>query len=363
MSGASPPRRAMAIRARLPWSPWGRWGIRGRPAPRGAPIPRSIPRPAATTAPPTTTATRWPGWRSPRSRIPPTSVDRWSQARRRTSRWPTPTPFWPPSRTPPCPATTSTARTPLPTTTATSTSRRSWPCGWATSLCSRSRASPTRRSMPRWPPTCTRASPSSSDWPRTSWVTPRRSRTTTARFSAARATSGSSPYPPPSDPTWPGSRAGVVALATLVLAAIAPGARAEDLTSPVSTLSGSLGAGFPMVGASVPFGMIEPGPDTGLANGQQDPVNYDGYGYQDPTIRGFSLTHFDGAGIPIAGYLPFQPTTGTVSTDAASNASPSAHATEVAQPGYYAATLARSGTRVELTATARASLMRIAYPA
>ena len=115
-----------------------------------------------------------------------------------------------------------------------------------------------------------------------------------------------------------------------------------------------------MVGASVPFGMIQPGPDTALANGQQDPVDYDGYSYQDPDIRGFSLTHFDGAGIHIAGDLPFMPTTGAVSaSDPVANASPYVHATEIAQPGYYAVTLGRYHTRAELTGTTRAALMRL----
>jgi predicted alpha-1,2-mannosidase len=158
-------------------------------------------------------------------------------------------------------------------------------------------------------------------------------------------------------------RAGVLAAALLAVGVAAP-AWGDDLASQVSPLSGSLGPGFPMVGASVPFGMIEPGPDTALAGGQQDPVNYDGYSYQDPDIRGFSLTHFDGAGIHIAGDLPFMPTTGSVTpNDPTANASPFDHATEVSQPGYYAVTLARFQTRVELTDAPRSALMRITYPA
>jgi predicted alpha-1,2-mannosidase len=147
-----------------------------------------------------------------------------------------------------------------------------------------------------------------------------------------------------------------VALALLLLPASR--AAAEDLTPLVHPLSGTLGAGFPMVGASAPFGMLQLGPDTGLADGSEDPVNYDGYGFQDPTIRDFSLTHFDGAGIPIAGDLPFMPAVG--SGDAAS---PYDHASEVATPGYYAVTLARYGVRVELTASERAGMVRLTYPA
>src|SRR5205807_2918685 len=87
----------------------------------------------------------------------------------------------------------------------------------------------------------------------------------------------------------------------------------RDLTTYVNPLSGSLGSGFPMVGASVPFGMIQPGPDTGYP-GTDDPFAYDGYMYEDPAIHGFSLTHFNGAGIHISGDLPFMPTTGAVSS-------------------------------------------------
>jgi len=136
-----------------------------------------------------------------------------------------------------------------------------------------------------------------------------------------------------------------------------------DPAALVDTRDGSLGAGFPMVGASAPFGLIQPGPDTALANGTQDPVDYDGYSYQDPDIRGFSLTHFDGAGIPIAGDVPFMASTGSVSlSDPLANASPYEHATEVAQPGYYAVTLARYRTRVELTGTTRAAMIRFTFP-
>src|SRR3954468_5462699 len=116
-------------------------------------------------------------------------------------------------------------------------------------------------------------------------------------------------------------------------------APAGDLTQYVRPLSGTLGSGFPMVGASVPFGLIQPGPDTGLADGSEDPVNYCGYAYQDPTIRSFSLTHFDGAGIKIAGDVPFMPVTGPPAADPQKDASAYEHAMEVAEPGYYAVTL------------------------
>jgi len=140
-------------------------------------------------------------------------------------------------------------------------------------------------------------------------------------------------------------------------------ASVTDPVSLVDTRDGTLGPGFPQVGAALPFGMISPGPDTSLPNGTEDPVDYVGYSYQDPDIRGFSLTHFDGAGIQIAGDLPFMPTTGSVSlSDPLGNTSPYDHATEVAQPGYYAVTLERYGIRTELTSTTRAAIMRFTFP-
>jgi putative alpha-1,2-mannosidase len=161
---------------------------------------------------------------------------------------------------------------------------------------------------------------------------------------------------------FPDMRRIAAAIAACALALPAPVSASADPASYVRPLSGTLGSGFPMVGASVPFGLIQPGPDTGLADGSEDPVNYCGYGYQDPTIRSFSLTHFDGAGIKIAGDVPFMPVTGTPALDPAHDASPYEHATEVAEPGYYAVTLAKYDTRVELTSALRSSMARITFP-
>src|SRR5947209_8313888 len=151
-------------------------------------------------------------------------------------------------------------------------------------------------------------------------------------------------------------------LLVLVCALAAPASALADPEQYVNPLSGTLGAGFPMVGASVPFGLIQPGPDTGMPDGSEDPVNYCGYGFQDSTIRGFSLTHFDGAGVQIAGDVPFMPTTGTPAFDSNGNASPYEHATEVAQPGYYSVELLKYQTKVELTSALRASMARFTFP-
>src|SRR3954465_13722021 len=69
--------------------------------------------------------------------------------------------------------------------------------------------------------------------------------------------------------------------AILALLLFVPAASA-DPASYVTPLAGTLGSGFPMVGASVPFGLIQPGPDTGLPDGSQDPVNDRGYAFHEP---------------------------------------------------------------------------------
>src|SRR4051812_49781709 len=104
--------------------------------------------------------------------------------------------------------------------------------------------------------------------------------------------------------------------------------------------------------------MVTPGPITTTPEGD-DPVNYVGYSYQDPEMRGFALTHFSGAGVHIGGELPTMPTTGAVtSSDPTDWSSPYDHARETAEPGYYAVTLDRSRIRAELTATTRVAVER-----
>ena len=145
--------------------------------------------------------------------------------------------------------------------------------------------------------------------------------------------------------------------------AAGPTSAGDDLTTLVHPLAGSLGPGFVTVAAGVPFGTVTPGPATTTPVGD-DPVNYVGYGYQDPQVRGFALTHFSGAGIHIGGELPMMPTTGAVtSSDPTSFSSPYSHADEVAAPGYYASTLDRYDVRAELTSTTHVAVERLTFPA
>ena len=80
----------------------------------------------------------------------------------------------------------------------------------------------------------------------------------------------------------------------------------EDLSQYVRPLVGTSGFGNTYPGSQVPFGGIQISPDT-------DTDDYDtasGYKYDHPTLLGFSLTHFNGTGIPDLGDFLFMPGTG-----------------------------------------------------
>src|SRR4051794_12098524 len=122
---------------------------------------------------------------------------------------------------------------------------------------------------------------------------------------------------------------------------------------------GTRAPGFVFPGAGVPFGMVQNSPDTYGTS-----FAYGGYLYEDPMIRGFSLVHISGPGVPKAGDLPFMPTVGVGASGGPSNyASEYSHATEKAEPGYYSVLLSRYMTRVELTASTHAAMQRYTFPA
>lgn len=122
--------------------------------------------------------------------------------------------------------------------------------------------------------------------------------------------------------------------------------------------SGNGGDVFP--GAAYPLGMVQWSPDT--------PANLPGgYDYRDTLIKGFSLTHFSGRGCTVYQDFPFIPYIGNVTTSPATNGAAYqtsfAHASEAAQPGYYAVQLDQPHVKVELTAAAHSGLGRFTFPA
>ncbi|GHO61671.1 alpha-1,2-mannosidase [Ktedonobacter sp. SOSP1-52] len=118
------------------------------------------------------------------------------------------------------------------------------------------------------------------------------------------------------------------------------------------------GGGDTFPGADVPFGMVQWSPDTAI-------YNSGGYWYPDNRIKGFSLTHLNGAGCSTYSDIPFMPYVGTVTTSPASNPSQYystfSHANETAYAGYYRVKL-DNGVTTELTATQRSGAGRFTYP-
>jgi len=165
----------------------------------------------------------------------------------------------------------------------------------------------------------------------------------------------------------------LLVLSAAFAAALPGSASAASAASPyqaVDPLLGTGGGGHTFPGATVPFGMVQPSPDTRIVNFHKSYPWAAGYRYDDSTIRGFSQTHFSGTGhsdlgdflmMPIAGPVKLDP--GSVDDPDAGYRSRFSHSTEQAEPGYYAVTLSDYGVRVELTATKRVAVHRYTFPA
>ncbi|EHH69579.1 GH92 family glycosyl hydrolase [Gluconobacter morbifer] len=132
---------------------------------------------------------------------------------------------------------------------------------------------------------------------------------------------------------------------------------------------GTGGAGHTYPGATVPFGMIQLSPDTAMTDFHHSYAWAAGYQYNDPTIMGFSHTHFSGAGHSDLGDVLVMPVSGDVRLEPGDAAVPGSgyrsrfrHDTEVERPGYYAVTLDDYNIRAELTASRRIGWHRYTFP-
>ena len=158
----------------------------------------------------------------------------------------------------------------------------------------------------------------------------------------------------------------------LLAALIAAPLSAQTADRSVDPFIGTGGEGHTFPGATAPFGMVQLSPDTDTSCEIRKCYGHAaGYRYDDPTIQGFSHTHFSGAGHSDLGDILLMPVSGdAVSLDPGDPKVPRsgyrsrfAHAQETASPGYYAVTLADSGVRAELTAGTRIGVHRYAFPA
>ena len=112
---------------------------------------------------------------------------------------------------------------------------------------------------------------------------------------------------------------------------------------------GTAKTGHTYPGATAPFGMVQLCPDTDTisfaVNGKYNPDVYKycaGYQYDDPTIVGFSHTHFSGTGHSDLGDFLLMPTTGKLQLNPNTASNPDAgyrsrfsHKNENAEAGYY----------------------------
>nr|WP_308301118.1 MULTISPECIES: GH92 family glycosyl hydrolase [unclassified Crossiella] len=137
----------------------------------------------------------------------------------------------------------------------------------------------------------------------------------------------------------------------------------------VDPLIGSARDGNTFPGAQRPFGMIAWSP-TSTRGDQTGTGAANGYSYDVTRVRGFSLTHVNGAGCNpgAAGDVPIFPHAGAMAGSPSADvtdsvyASDFSHADEVARPGRYSVGLA-SGARADLAVTDRAGIADFAFPA
>lgn len=129
----------------------------------------------------------------------------------------------------------------------------------------------------------------------------------------------------------------------------------QKLTQYVDPYIGTGGHAHVFLGANVPFGAVQVGPDNIFRGWDW----CSGYNYSDSIIRGFSHTHLSGTGMADLGDVLIMPFTGTPKA----YITHFSHKKEKARLGYYAVTLDDFNTQVELTATERVGFHRYHFPA
>lgn len=158
--------------------------------------------------------------------------------------------------------------------------------------------------------------------------------------------------------------AAAAAMTSLVSCTPAEQTAEADLLQYVDPFIGSGFHGHVFVGASVPFGMVQLGPN----NIDKGWDWCSGYHYSDSICIGFSHTHLNGTGCGDMGDVMVMPMTevnvkrGNQDDISSGYASYYRHETEEAHPDYYSVMLDRYDIKAELTATARVGLHRYTFP-
>jgi len=146
--------------------------------------------------------------------------------------------------------------------------------------------------------------------------------------------------------------------------------KSEDLTKYVNPFIGTSGEGHTYPGATVPFGMVQPSPDTHLPDFNKSAFPWcAGYQYNDNSIIGFSQTHFSGTGHSDMGDILIMPVVGALNLDPGTKENPEEgyrskilKSEEWAEPGYYSVMLKKYNIKAEMTATERTAFYKFTYP-
>ena len=122
----------------------------------------------------------------------------------------------------------------------------------------------------------------------------------------------------------------------------------------VNPFIGTAYTGHTFPNATCPFGMVQPGPQTGNFAWEY----CSGYNYEDSLMWGFSQTRLNGTGIPDSGDILMMPFAGQCRENYKSFFDKK---TEVAYPGYYAVDLVDNQVKVELTCTPHVAMHRYLF--
>lgn len=154
-------------------------------------------------------------------------------------------------------------------------------------------------------------------------------------------------------------------LVSIVICTLNLFAQNKKLTEYVDPFIGTGGHGHTYPGATLPFGMMQLSPDTGIEGWDW----CSGYHYSDNSIMGFSHTHLSGTGATDLADILFMPTVGELKFIPGSKEilgegyrSHFKHETEKASPGYYSVYLDDYKVKAELTVSMRAGLHKYTFP-
>jgi len=139
----------------------------------------------------------------------------------------------------------------------------------------------------------------------------------------------------------------------------------SKLTQYVDPIIGSAKHGHVFVGANVPFGAVQLGPNNIMEGWDW----CSGYNYVSNTITGFSHTHLSGTGIGDLGDISIMPVTGAITLEKGKKGeedkgylSTFSHQNEYAKAGYYSVLLDKYKIKAELTATERVGFHQYTFP-